>query len=169
MGDLRVIAAPLKWCLVAGQMSPQHLLTGAASLALPCILSVLRACCHSDYSSNTRNGDPQVGGVENNEDQRDTDDSRDNNHVGLLSLTSFHPVPRKHLIFALLLICAPLLMSTLFTFAAAQFTCCCWDYLSGRASRFFLLEQLLCPVCFEHSQGSIKDSLNIFCLTDSLA
>lgn len=27
-------------------MSPQHLLTGAASPVLPCILSVLRACCH---------------------------------------------------------------------------------------------------------------------------
>lgn len=62
-----------------------------------------------------------------------------------------------------------LFMSSLFTFVAARFTCCCRDYPASRASRFLLLEQLLCPVCFKHSQGSIKDSLNIFCLTDSFA
>lgn len=76
--------------------------------------------------------------------------------MSLRHLSSFHPVPLKHLIFALLLICASLFMSSLFTFAAARFTCCCRDYSAGRASRFLLLEQLLCPVCFEHSQGSIK-------------
>lgn len=75
-------------------------------------------------------------------------------------------MPLKHLIFALLLICASLFMSSLFTFAAARFTCCCRDYPAGQDGRFLLLEQLLWPVCFEHSQDSIKDSLNIFCLTD---
>lgn len=59
-------------------------------------------------------------------------------------------------------------MSSLFTFAAARFTCCCRDYPAGQDGRFHLLEQLLCPVCFEHSQDSIKDSLNLFCLTDPL-
>lgn len=94
------------------------------------------------------------------------DDRKDNNSIGLTAgmiplLSCGYTIPPKHLIFAQLLICAPLFMSSLFTFPAAQFTCCCWDY----AGRFLLLKQLLVPVCFEHSQDSIKESLNIFCLT----
>lgn len=83
--------------------------------------------------------------------------------ISLLSCS--HPIPPKHLIFAQLLICAPLFMSSLFTFPAAQFTCCCWDYPARQAGRFLLLKQLLCSVCFEHSQDSTKELLNIFCLT----
>lgn len=40
-------------------------------------------------------------------------------------LSCSYPIPLKHLIFAQLLICAPLFVPFLFTFPAAQFTCCC--------------------------------------------
>lgn len=87
----------------------------------------------------------------------------------IISLLSCgYSIPLKHLIFAQLLICAPLFMSSLFTFPAAQFTCCCWDYPAHQASKFLLLKQLLCSVCFEHSEDSMKDWSNIFCLTGGL-
>lgn len=98
------------------------------------------------------------------------DDRRDNNSIFLtaeiippLSLQLYDT--SKHLIFAQLLICALLFKSSLFTFPADQFTCCCWAYPARRACRFLLLKQLLCSVCFEFRQDSIKESLNIFCLT----
>lgn len=74
-------------------------------------------------------------------------------------LSCSYIIPPKHLIFAQLLICACLFMSSLFTF-----TCRCWDYLALQATRFLLLKQLLCSVCFEHRKDSIKKSLNILYL-----
>lgn len=109
---------------------------------------------------------------ENNEGYWGRDDGEDNKSIGLTAeiiplLCCSYTTPHTHLIFAQLLICAPLFMSSLFTFPPAQFTCCCWDYPARQACRFLLLKQLLCSVCFEHNQDSIKESLNIFCLTPS--
>lgn len=99
--------------------------------ALLCIPSVLQTCCHGllrrqlkkRWRRSERRGE-QYGLL-------GRDDRKDNNSIGLtkeiipLLSWSYTIPPSKHLIFAQLLICVPLFMSSLFTFPAAQFTCCC--------------------------------------------
>lgn len=138
--------------------------------ALLCIPSVSRTCCHGLLRQQSKKRRPRSERRGEQWGLLGRDDRKDNNSIGLTAeiiplLSCSYTIPPKHLIFAQLLICVPLFMSSLFTFPAAQFTCCCWDYPARQASRFLLLKQLLCSVCFEYSQDSIKESLNIFCLT----
>lgn len=138
--------------------------------ALLCIPSVLQTCCHGLLRWQLKKRRPRSERRGEQWGLLGRDDRKDNNSIGLTAeiiplLSWSYTIPLKHLIFAQLLICASLFMSSLFTFPAAQFTCCCWDYPAHQASRFLLLKQLLCNVCSEHSQDSIKESLTIFCLT----
>ncbi len=120
--------------------------------ALLCIPSVSRTCCHGLLRQKRRPRSERRGeqwGL------LGRDDRKDNNSIGLTAeiiplLSCSYTIAPKHLIFAQLLICAPLFMSSLFTFPAAQFTFCCWDYPARQACRFLLLKQLLCSVCFEY-------------------
>lgn len=145
-------------------MSPQHLLQArAAAPALSCVPSVAATdllpratagACEEEKWAQRRT--MMAAGFR--------DDRGDSNSIVLTAeiaplLSCSYIIPPKHLIFAQLLICACLFMSSLFTF-----TCRCWDYLALQATRFLLLKQLLCSVCFEHRKDSIKKSLNILYL-----
>lgn len=139
---------PLEWRLAEGQMSPQHLLQARALLCIP---SVVQTCCHGLQRQRLKKRWP---GSERRGEQwglLGRDDRKDNNSIGLTAeiiplLCCSYTIPPKHLIFAQLLICAPLFMSSLFTFLAAQFIDCCWDYPASRAGQISLVEAaaLLC-------------------------
>lgn len=129
--------------------------------ALLCIPSVSQTCCHGLLWQQLKKRRPRSERRGEQWGLLGRDDRKDNNSIGLTAkiiplLSCSYTIPPKHLIFAQLLICAPLFMSSLFTFLAAQFTCCCWDYPARQGSRFLLLKQLLRSVCFEHNQDFIK-------------
>lgn len=119
--------------------------------ALLCIPSVVQTCCHGLQRQRLKKRWP---GSERRGEQwglLGRDDRKDNNSIGLTAeiiplLCCSYTIPPKHLIFAQLLICAPLFMSSLFTFLAAQFIDCCWDYPASRARQISLVEAaaLLC-------------------------
>lgn len=146
---------PLEWHLTKGQMSPQHLLQARA--ALLCISSVMQTCCHRLLWQQLKKRCPRSERRREQWGLLGRDDRKVNNSIGLTAeiiplLSCSYMIPLKHLIFAQLLICAPLFMSALFTFPAAQFTCCCWDYPTLQDSRFLLLKQLLCCLFWPQSK-----------------
>lgn len=125
-----------QWRLTKGQMSPQHLLQARA--ALSCIPSVMQTCCHRLSRQQLKKRRPRSERRGEQWGLLGGDDRGVNNSIGLTAeiiplLSCSYTIHLRHLIFAQLLICAPLFTSALFTFPAAQFTCC-------QAGRFLLVE-----------------------------